>query len=313
MNKIKELWSKLWVYIKPILTINKIWGFLTSKIFLVILVLILFILIGRGCSRIRELKRVNNIHEQNIVALTDTIKTEKTKSGKLQVSIAGYILSVKDLKDINGSLYKEVRDQKGTIISINKIVFQLKQDTFELRKHINYLESIMSQPFQINDTIYKISWLLKYDWDDKNFDVYKGQTFIGILDRKITRNTYTDMSKSFNNGFNNIFNESFILKHFKTEMVDRLTQVELTFGQKIEDKQLRIFVNTKYPGFTASSLEGVLIDPNTNPYIKELMKKKKWFPNTWSVGGGPSFGYNFLTGKPYLGVGVQINYNILQW
>jgi outer membrane protein W len=60
-------------------------------------------------------------------------------------------------------------------------------------------------------------------------------------------------------------------------------------------------------------MKGWMIDPNTDPDIKKLMKKKKWIPNTFSVGFGPSIGYNLLTFKPYLGVGVNINYNILQW
>lgn len=56
-----------------------------------------------------------------------------------------------------------------------------------------------------------------------------------------------------------------------------------------------------------------MIDPNTNPYIKSLIKRKKWLPNTWAVGVGPSFGYNVLSNKTYLGIGVSINYNLLQW
>ncbi len=113
--------------------------------------------------------------------------------------------------------------------------------------------------------------------------------------------------------FNTIFNNTFTLSHYKTEMIDRLSQIDLVFGQKVEDDKLRIFVSTDYPGFTATSLSGVLIDPNTNPYIKDLIKKKKWFPNTWSVGIGPGFGYNVLTSKIYLGIGVNISYNLLQW
>jgi hypothetical protein len=313
MSTIKTIWQKIWGYLKPILTVKKIWGFLSSKLFLIMLVLILFILIGRSCSKIRDLERISNMDKQNITALTDTIKTEKTKSGKQQVTIAAFITSTKELEKLNKELYQEIKDQKGSVISLNKIVFQLKQDTSVLRARINYLESIITQPIQINDTTYKISWKLVYDWDSTNYDIYKGQTFIGVVAKRSVPNLIMDVNKTFNNEYNNEFNTLFDLKHYKTEITERISQVDMTFGQEIVGKQLRVFVNTGYPGFSAKSLQGWMIDPNTDPYIKKLMKKTKWIPNTWSVGIGPSFGYNIFSSKIYLGVGVNINYNILQW
>lgn len=312
MNKLKELWVNIWEQIKPFLTIRKIYSFLTSKLFLIIVVLILFIFIGRSCANSRDLERIRDIQEQNIAALTDEIKTEKTKSGKLENTIAGYIVSEKDLKKLNEDLYNEVKDQKGRVISLNKTVIQLRQDTNDLRKHINYLRSIMSQPIQINDSTYSIDWQLSFDWDSVNFDVFNGKTYVKIIPKPDAPRFTWDRAVNSSN-FNTIFNESFTLGHYKTEITDRFSQMELVFGQKIENDQLRIFVSTNYPGFTTTSLEGVLIDPNTNKDIQDLLKKKKWLPNTWSVGVGPSFGYNILSNKIYLGIGASINYTILQW
>jgi hypothetical protein len=269
--------------------------------------------LGRSCAKTRDMERKNKKQEQNIAALTDTIRMEKTKSGKQEVTIAGFVVSTKELEKLNKDLSNELKDQKGRVISLGKIIFQLKQDTAVLRARINYLESIMSQPIQINDSTYCIPWSLKYDWDSTNYDIYKGQTSIGITAKKSAPNFLLNNNKTYNTQFNNQFNASFDLKHYKTELLERTTQIDLTFGQEVIDHQLRVFVKTKYPGFSAKSLAGVLIDPNTNPYIKGLMKKKKWFPNTWSVGVGPSLGYNILTFKPYLGIGVNINYNLLQW
>jgi len=302
MSTIKEIWLKIWVYLKPILKIKGIISFLTSKTFLVIVIVVLALMIGRSCAKIRDAQRIEDINQQNISALTDTIKIERTKSGNLEQSIAGYVLSEKNLKKMNEDLYNKVKDEKGKVISLSHATIQLRQEMAGLQEHINYLESMMGQPIQINDSTFQIPWLLKYDWDLLNFDVYNGQTFVGLT----IKPGYTWREA--------IADKNVIkLTHHKTEMVDRLSQVDLTFGQKIENDQLRIFITTKYPGFTATSLSGVLIDPNTNPYIKDLMKKKKWIPNTWSVGVGPSFGYDVLTLKPYLGIGVTINYNLLQW
>lgn len=286
--------------------LKKIWGFLNSNVFKYIIILILMLFLIKTCKEVRENNRINDINEQNIIALNDSIKIEKLKNGSLQSSIAGYISDIRGLKDLNKNLYEQSQHQKGQLITLNRVVFQLKQDTFLLRKHINYLESIMSKPIQINDTTYSMDWFLKYNWDDVNFDSFAGRTYVGIK---------PNINFSWNDSLSNMvnFRNSFELTHYKTEMIDRLSQVELIYGQKIEDKKLRIFVNTKYPGFTTTSLEGVLIDPNTNPYIKKLMKKTQWFPNTFSIGVGTSTGFNIFTGKPYLGVGVTLNYNIFQW
>lgn len=302
MKTIKELWGKFMTWLKPVLTIKGIYSFLTSKTFLVIVILIIVLMLGRSCARNRDVQRINDINIQNIAALTDDIKVERRKNGRLELSVASYIATEKDLKKLNSELYNEVIGQKGRVLSLSKIIMQLKQDTAELRSHINYLESIMGQPIQVNDSTFQIPWLLKYDWDSTNFDIYNGQTFVGLNIKP--QYTWRDVITH---------KEIVELIHYKTEMVDRLSQVDLVFGQKIEDNQLRVFVTTKYPGFTASSLSGVLIDPNTNPYIKDLMKKKKWMPNTWSVGVGPSVGYNVLSNKGYLGIGINVNYNLLQW
>jgi hypothetical protein len=312
-DSLLEFWLKIWMVIKPAISIYGTINFFRSKTFLVIVVVVIVLGFGRSCAKVRDLERQNNIKEQNIIALKDTVRMERTKSGTLQASVAGFISSEKSLKKLNADLYKEVQDQKGSVISLNKIVFQLKQDTSQLRSRLNYLESVMSQPIQINDSTYNIVWQLNYEWDSINYDEYIGETTIGITTKQTTPLSILMGGKSPIYQFNNTFNELFELTHYNTRLLERSTQIGLTFGQEIVDDRLRVFVSTKYPGFTAMSMQGWMIDPNTDPDIKKLMKKKKWIPNTWSVGGGPSFGYNVLSGKPYLGIGVNISYNLLQW
>lgn len=313
VNSLLEFWLKIWMVIKPAISIYGTINFFRSKTFLVIIVVVIALGFGRSCAKVRDLERQNNIKEQNIIALRDTVRMERTKSGTLEATVAGFISSEKDLKKLNADLYKEVKDQKGSVISLNKIVFQLKQDTAQLRSRLNYLESVMSQPIQINDSSYNIVWQLNYEWDSINYDEFIGETTIGITAKQITPLSILMGGKSPIYQFNNTFNELFELTHYNTRLLERSTQIGLTFGQEIVDDRLRVFVSTKYPGFTAMSMQGWMIDPNTDPDIKKLIKKKKWIPNTWSVGGGPSFGYNVLSGKPYLGIGVNINYNLLQW
>lgn len=303
MSKIKELWNKISDFISPYLKTYKIFKFLTSKTFLFLIVLVLAILIGRSCAKTRDYQRIVNIRDQNIMALTDTIKKERTKSNRQSATIAGYITTIKDLEAFNRDLYKEVMDQEGNVLSLNNVIFQLRQDSSKLRSHVNYLESVINQPIRLNDSTFKLTWAKRYDWDSINYDIYKGQSFVGLS----VRSGYT-WKDAFDNKFGIID-----MRHYDTEIIDRISQVEITLGQKIEDKQLRIFVQTDYPGFTATSLSGILIDPNTNKDIQDLLIKKRWFPNTFSVGVGPSFGYNIFSNKIYLGIGVNVSYNLLQW
>ena len=92
-------------------------------------------------------------------------------------------------------------------------------------------------------------------------------------------------------------------------MINRLTQIDLTWGQKVEKDKLRIFIQSSYPGFTVAQMQGVLIDPNSNPFIKSLMKKKHWFTG-FSVGLGATGGFNITTGSYGLVIGPSIIWNI---
>lgn len=281
-----------------------LWTFLNSKVFQYGLVILLVLFLLKTCGSEKNLKRENKIQEQNIAAANDTIKKEKTKNGKYEYTIAGYVASKKELEDVNSNLSKEVNQEKGKVLSLNKLVFQLKQDTTELRKHLRNI--VVEQPIKLNDSAYIIPWSMNYTWDSLNYDNFIGQTKVGIT-----------IKPGFilkNKSNSDILNNGILLKHYNTELISRESQMDLIFGQKVEDKQLRIFARTNYPGFNPKSLEGVLIDPNTNPYIKSIMKKHKiLFPNTWTLGVGTSSGYNLFNAKPYLGVGVNLTYNIYQF
>jgi len=110
-----------------------------------------------------------------------------------------------------------------------------------------------------------------------------------------------------------LLDKDFTLKHLDTRLLSRSIQMELTFGQRIVDDKLNIFLQTNYPGFSPSIMEGTLIDPNTNPYIKSLMKKKQFLPNTWNVGVGSTVGYDFIHLQPAIVVGVNLTYSLFQW
>ena len=269
---------------------QSIWTIVNSKVFLLVVVGIFIFFLFRSCGNGRELKRQAAIKEQNIEALNDKLVIEKTKNGYLQGSINGYIAGEKELLDLNNSLSKEVSSQKGKVLSLSRTVLTLTQDKEMLEKYADSLENVAGNPVDLGGGDYDIPWTLNYIYDSTNFDRFEGKTRINIGP--------TSQSP---------------ITHLTTQMISRTSSIGLTFGQKIEDDKLRVFVQSSYPGLTPSSLEGVLIDPNTSPYMKQLMKRKMWFPNVWSVGVGGTLGYDFLNNRPALVFGVNVSYSLYQW
>jgi len=228
--------------------------------------------------------------EQNYAALHDSLRTEKTKNGELQASQTILLLSEKELKSVNRELYDEVRLQKGKVISLTKSVISLKQDTIILRKYIKELESEMGEMVKVNDSTYSAPWTLTYRYDANNFDILKGRTKIGV---------------QFPN------QEGFNLSHIGTELLEKETRIQLMWGTRIEDGKIRVFVQSPYPGFTPESLQGVILDPNDNKMIRDLIKKKRWFTG-FNFGLGVTSGYQIGGGWGTV-FGPSLNWSIYQW
>jgi hypothetical protein len=268
-------------------TIKKIWNFLNSKLFIALIIIGLIMMVARQCSKIDDLKHQKNLTNQNIIALKDSLKHEKTKSGDLEVSIAGYVSSEKELKSLNKDLWEKVQQQKGTILSLNTALITLVQDTAILRKYLSEKESIIQQLLCIDENTFSAQWTLTYRYDTLNFDSFTGKTYIGIISK-----------------------DPLILSHINTEMIERKTQIDLTWGQKMENDMLRVFVTSSYPGFNVSQMQGVLIDPEKYPEM--FNKKKHWFTG-FSIGVGTTGGFNVTTGKYGLVIGPSFMWNIYTW
>ena len=258
-----------------------------SKVTYLIITFVFILLYLKSCKDEHDLKVQNTIQTQNIIAQNDTIKIIKQKNGEIESSIASYVATDKDLKNLNKNLYDLVKNESGQIVSLGNIVFRLQQDSSVLKKHADSLNYVLQNPVDIGHNQYAINWELKYNYDAKNYDALYGTTKVGLL----------------NNSLSNL----------GTYLTNRETSIDLTFGEKVESGKLRVFAETKYPGFTTESLSGVLIDPNSDPYIKSLMKKKKLFPNTWSVGISITPGFNLGTGSYGLVIVPSIQYNIFTW
>jgi len=268
--------------------LEAIWKFINSKFFGYAVAIVLILLLAGQCKRNTDLRRENRIQEQNIAAANDSIKTYKDKNGRLTSEKAVWILTEKQLKEENKELYDKVKAQDGKIISLNNVVFQLKQDTTILHDTIRYLKSIIGKPVQIDKTTWSVPWELKYTWDSQNYDNFYGHTIVQV-------DTTT-----------------FVVSHKNTLMDKREGNIELTFGEKVVDGKYNVYVTSKYPGLSTKSMEGVFIDPNSNKYIKDLIEKRHWFTG-FSVSIGITPTWDFIHKQPTVVIGPTLGYNIFSW
>lgn len=271
-----------------------LWTFLNSRIFVIILIVLLIMFAAGQCKRILDDNRELDIHKQNISALTDTLKYERNRNGDLVITIDGFISTVKDLKELNKNLAIEVQQQKGKVISLNTVVLRLRQDSAMLAKALDKANRIIGEFKQIDKNTYAADWTLPYRYDKNpkdslNYDVFKGRTIVSISSDS----------------------PPIQIHHKDTYMVERNSSIYLAWGQKFEGNKLRIFVESPYPGLSAANMQGVLIDPSTWPNVIPT-KKQHWFTG-FGIGPNISTGWNVLQAKPALIIGVGIHYNIYEF
>ena len=286
----KNILETIKKFINSTFTITNIWNIVRSRTFAYVIIGIFAFTAFKTCKSNKDLVAEKTKIEQNLVAANDTAKYYKNKNGELVTEKTTLILSVKELKKENKDLYDKVKEQKGSIISLNTVVLNLKQDTSILRNKLRQLST--PEPSKVNDSTWIVPWNLEYKWDEKNYDNYVGRTTVGIKG-EVPLNSISILNKG-------------------SELVERTSNIDLTFGEKVVDGKYNVYVTTKYPGLTAKSLEGVFIDPNTNKDIKKLIKKQHWFTG-FSVGIGVTPGFDITTGKYGLCVGPTLTYNIFEW
>lgn len=274
--------------------IKGIWTIVNSKIFFIGVIVLVFVLYFDQCIKKDDLKREKIKIEQNLDASNDTITTIRMKNGNLNSSISGYIATERELKRLNTDLYDDLESQNGKVITLSRANIRLKQTNGELNKYISILEKKLGE-FEINnDGTYTANWSLVYRYDSTNFDKFDGYTTVGITQNVLDKDN------------------PFTLEHVDTELTYRESQIDLIWGTKVEDNKLRVFAESKHPAFQVSGLKGILIDPNENKYIKDLIEKDHWFTG---FGIGPNIGlsYDLLHSRTTVVLGVGIQYNVYQW
>lgn len=267
--------------------LSGIWSVLNSKLFLLVIVIGALTFGATTCDKLDTSEHNQRLLEQNIIALNSDINYQITKNDELQASVAGYISTTKDLKGVNRELFDKAKYQDGKLITLSSTVIRLTQTETDLQNYIDELRNKFDSVTQISEDTYVIPWQLAYLYDSTNFDTFIGKTTVRATTNNTSPITFTNLG---------------------TKLVNRTTQIELTFGQKVVDGQLQVYVESAYPGFSAESLSGVFIDPNTNPYIRKLIKKKHWFTG-FGLGVSATMGVN-TNSIPIVVIGIGGTYNI---
>jgi hypothetical protein len=267
--------------------LNKIIEIINNKFFVYFIIILLAILLASQCHSKTDLKREIVKKEQNIAAADSVINVYKNKDGQTTSEKAVWILTEKELKKQNTELYNMVKNQSGKIISLNNSIISLVQDTTLLHDSIHFISNVIEAE-NIDGTAWNIPWDFEYKWDEKNYDKFKGHSLIKLD------------------------TVNFKVKNLKSQMDFRESNIDLTFGEKIEDGKFNVFVTSKYPGLSVESMKGVFIDPNTNPAIKNLIEKRHWFTG-FSISVGITPGYDVFKGGPTVVAGCTMGYTIYQW
>lgn len=262
-----------------------IWKAISSKTFAYVLLGCIMFFAFRTCSSEKDAIAERVKTEQNLIAMNDTVKQYKNKYNESVSEKSVLILSEKELKKINKELYDKVKQQDGSILSLNIAIIGLKQDTALLNSK---LKAVAGTPTLVNDSTWKLPFELTYNWDAKNYDKYVGETKVQVTKKGTS------------------------VKNIGTILTNRESNIDVTFGDKVVDNKYVVYLQSSYPGFTTKSLEGYSVDPNSNKYIKQLMKKQHWFTG-FSFGVSAVAGYNLVGNNFGVVVGPSVTWNVFNW
>lgn len=265
--------------------LNLVWKFINSKFFGYIIAILAIIILINTCGNNSDLKDVLDRKNRNIEVLNDSIETVITKNGKLESSIGAYEGYIDEIEQYNKELFKKLKEEKGKLVTFNRIIFRLKQDSADLAKQVDELKKLLENK-KVNDSTWNMDWTLHFVYDSLNYDIFYGRTQVGIQG---------EIPKAFL--------ENITLKHNNTWLLNRESEMDFTWGQKYERGKLKVFARTGHPAFQAKLLEGVYVDFN---------KKDHWFTG-FSVGPQLGVSYDFLNNQPAITIGVGAQYNIYTW
>jgi hypothetical protein len=246
-----------------------------KKDFIYIGIIIALLLGGLyGWDLYKNSKDQNAIDSQNLSASRDSVRIYVNKWGE-EVTIKNVLIADKeDLKQINKSLFEDMKRIEGKVKYISSIVTEIKNE-----EPIVITNTIKEYP----DGIKELSWNFKKDFDSTNSRILEGNSKFLI-----------DTTKG------------------KMEIIDKGTTIsrdemrmKLTTGVTESDSTYQIFVKTDYPGVKFTKIEGSVLNKNM------LLKYKE--PSVIigpSISAGMGINPLTLQLQPQLTLGISYTLNV---
>lgn len=238
----------------------------TQRNLLILVLLIMLFIGGCGYTAYKSSQNELSIANQNTVALSDELRISKNKNKDLEYSKGVLIAEKNDLKNLNKKLDADLKNEKGKVHEINRIIATITQkDTIKIKNDVKVYPN----------GVYGLKW--KYN---KQFDSINSRTIAGESKFKFNNDSINDLG---------------------TEITADQIKFKLVTGLREKDGKVEIFATSNYPGLEVVELDGAIIDPKSHPVLKKFTKKTRWGVGPY-VGFGVS---NGLTPSVQIGLGVQ--------
>lgn len=226
--------------------INKTLDFLqrnAKEITIVILALVFIYLFSSVRNQRQEIDALNNqnlIHQNNILALTDSVTTYRTQNGQLTQSRRALIGDVETISAMNRQLRDELQQEHYEVQSLQALVAELSnKDTI-----IVYVDVPVFA--DSTDGIYTVPW----SWSNEFTQIVATSRF-----------TLSQNDLSVND--------------FSTTL-NYIMQIPIVTGiNKVSDSEWRIFVRSQNPDITFTNIQGFSV-PSSTFASNEVRRPRPW-------------------------------------
>jgi hypothetical protein len=234
------------------------------KNFIFLIIILILIIINRN------LKTQTIVSKQNIEALQDKVRIDKTKNGKKEFIIKSLVVKNKrELKKLSEDLYREFKNEKGKVLTISKINTVIEYDTLLVK----------SEFVKYPDGYNEIKWLYDTIYSKNNF-----KKIIGVSKFR--------------------FDENGDVCDLETFITENLEGIEIILGYKDSGNGIELFARSDHPYFKVNDIQSVLITSNSKIFNKYSKGKRLFLGPYIGVGVDKN-----LIIRPNIGFAIGYNLN----
>lgn len=217
-------------------------------------------------GKVQDLQRELSISQDNMDALTDSLRTYEDSMGNLVGEKNAFQADIETLRELNEELANKVDSLERnpeTITDVNVIV---ERDTIIVNQDIEWTA--------LSDSAYKINW----DFSESGHWGYR----------------YLEGYTSF------IINSDFTITPVQNVLLKDSYSMNITTGfDRTEEGNFVVYAQTDFPNANFNLVDGAVLTPSMFN-IPEATEKNRW-ALTLNLGYGVTPNFKF---QPYLGLGV---------